>query len=118
MNSHEDEEEPTAVEANIENEVNQYTHRLSQLPFRDMVVVGPKGQTCGEEEIGYSQVQDESVGEGFQILILEENDENEDVSKQAEDHHSGEKQGSKCRSKFNGICLVAFVTFVVIVIDL
>lgn len=80
------------------------------------VVVSPEGQRSCEEEIWYSQIQDEGVGEGFQILKLDQHHEDQDVAKDAEDHHNGEKHWSEDRSKLDDTCFVAeFI--VVIIID-
>jgi len=71
------------------------------------MVVGPEGQTSGEEEIRYGQVQDQRVGEGFEILILGQNHNDQDVAKHTEDDHDGEEHQSEDRPEHYDVCFVA-----------
>lgn len=88
MSSHQDEEDTTAIVANIENKYDYFACRGPESPSI-RVVVGPERQTCGEEEIGYGQVQDESVGEGSEILILCQDHNDQGVAHKTENHHKG-----------------------------
>lgn len=80
------------------------------------MVVGPERETCGEEEIGYSQVQDESVGDGFEILVLGQNHNDQDVAKQTEDHNDGEESWDEDHSSLHEARAVTLFSRIVRVI--
>ncbi|TNN51496.1 FYVE and coiled-coil domain-containing protein 1 [Liparis tanakae] len=82
------------------------------------MVVGPEGQTSGEEEVRYGQVQDQRVGEGFEILILGQNHNDQDVAEHTEDDHDGEEHQSEDRpEQYDAVFFAHFIFIVVVIIE-
>lgn len=106
VSRHQDEEDAAAVEANVEDKGGHFARVLPQSPLVH-VVVGPEGQSGGEEEVRHGQVQDEGVGEGFEILVLGQNHDDHDVSEQTEDDHDGEEHHGERRPEFYDAGFVA-----------
>lgn len=77
------------------------------------MVDDPEGEARGKDEIRDGQVKDENVGERLEVFVQTQDDEDKNISCEAQCDHHREEHRNDNRSKFDQF---AFVTDFIIII--
>lgn len=88
MHRHNCEKDEAAVVAQVEYEAHWFAGEFSKCPTEDEVG-GPEGQAESKNQVRDGQVQEERIGQGFQIFIFNQHQQDQCIAYKAEygDHH-------------------------------
>lgn len=100
------EEEHAAVKADLVDGVHGLAHHQAQQPLPGGVG-RPKGQREGEEEVGAGQVEQVDVRHGLEPLEIEEGEDDQQVSGQAQEADDGVKGGHEPLAELTVVLFVA-----------
>lgn len=90
LNGHHHQEHDAAVKPGVEDEADGLARWFSESPTPD-VVTSPERQSDSEQQVRYRQVEDEDVGQRFEIFIICKNRQNQTVTTETEDNHNAEE---------------------------